>query len=90
MLFCLPTKIKATSLQVTNIIGHFRLVYCLGMPSRYATKSLSDGFVNYTAQTGILNNKSMFVLGLSYDSAKSKKSQIDKKLNNDIANPATF
>ncbi|MFN3021162.1 hypothetical protein ACK1KB_09275 [Chryseobacterium sp. TY3] len=64
--------------------------YWLGMPSRYLTKSLSDGLVNYTVITGILNNKSMFVLGLSYDSAKSKKSQIDKKLNNDIANPATF
>ncbi|SKB73774.1 Outer membrane protein beta-barrel family protein [Soonwooa buanensis] len=64
--------------------------YWLGMPSRYLTKSLSESLVNYTAKTEIMNNKSMFVLGLSYDFAKGKKNQIDKKLNNDTAPPATF
>ncbi|WP_313031111.1 hypothetical protein [Soonwooa sp.] len=64
--------------------------YWLGMPSPYLIKSLSESLVNYTAKTEIMNNKSMFVIGLSYDFPKGKKNQIDKKLNNDTAPPATF
>jgi len=32
----------------------------------------------------------MFLLGAAFDFAKGKKNQIDKKLNNDTAPPATF
>ncbi len=32
----------------------------------------------------------MFILGLSYDFSKGKKTEIQKKLNNDTAPAATF
>lgn len=65
-------------------------IYWLGMPSRYKTKSLSESLVNYTSKTEIINNYSMFILGVAFDFAKGKKNNIDKKLNNDTAPPATF
>ncbi|MGV4414261.1 outer membrane beta-barrel protein [Chryseobacterium sp. T1] len=65
-------------------------IYWLGMPSRYKTKSLPESMVNYTAKTEIMNNKSMFLIGAAFDFAKGKKNDIDKKLNNDTAPPATF
>ncbi len=64
--------------------------YWLGMPSEYKTKSLPESLVNYSRHTQIWNNKSMFVLGVSYDFSKGKKTQIDKKLNNNTAPTATF
>jgi hypothetical protein len=65
-------------------------MYWLGMPSDYKTKSLPESLVNYSRHNQIWNNKSMFVLGLSYDFSKGKKTEIDKKLNNSTAPAATF
>lgn len=65
-------------------------LYWIGTPSDYKTKSLPESPVNYSRHNQILNNKSMFVLGLSYDFSKGKKTQIDKTLNNSTAPAATF
>lgn len=65
-------------------------MYWIGMPSEYKTKSLPESLVGYTIHTQIMNNKSMFVLGLSYDFSKGKKTELQKKLNNDTAPAATF
>ncbi|WP_160136016.1 outer membrane beta-barrel protein [Chryseobacterium sp. c4a] len=65
-------------------------MYWIGMPSEYKTKSLSESLVDYKLHTQIMNNKSMFVLGFSYDFSKGKKTEIQKKLNNDTAPAATF
>ncbi len=65
-------------------------MYWIGMPSDYKTKSLPESLVNYSGRTQIWNNKSMFILGLSYDFSKGKKTVIDKKLNNSTAPAATF
>lgn len=65
-------------------------MYWIGTPSEYKTKSLSESLVDYRLHTQIMNNKSMFVLGLSYDFSKGKKTELQKKLNNDTAPAATF
>lgn len=65
-------------------------MYWIGTPSEYKTKSLSESLVDYRVHTQIMNNKSMFILGLSYDFSKGKKTEIQKKLNNDTAPAATF
>ncbi len=65
-------------------------MYWMGMPSDYKTKSLSESLVNYSRHNQIWNNKSMFVIGLSYDFSKGKKTEIEKKLNNSTAPAATF
>jgi hypothetical protein len=65
-------------------------MYWIGMPSRYKTKTLSESIVSYSSQTQIFNNKNMIILGFSYDFAKGKKNNVDKKLNNDTAPAATF
>lgn len=65
-------------------------MYWMGMPSEYKTKSLPESLVNYNVHTKIMNNKSMFVLGLSYDFSKGKKTELQRKLNNDTAPAATF
>lgn len=65
-------------------------MYWIGMPSEYKTKSLPESLVDYKVHTQIINNKSMFVLGLSYDFSKGKKTEIQRKLNNETAPAATF
>lgn len=65
-------------------------MYWLGMPSRYKTKTLDESLVNYVGTTNIYNNRNMFILGLSYDFAKGKKNEFNRKLNNDTAPAATF
>jgi hypothetical protein len=65
-------------------------MYWIGMPSEYKTKSLPESLVDYKVHTQIMNNKSMFVVGLSYDFSKGKKTEIQRKLNNDTAPAATF
>ena len=65
-------------------------MYWIGTPSQYRTKTLQESLVSYTSQTRIYNNRNMFVLGVSYDFAKGKKNQVDRKLNNDTAPAATF
>jgi len=65
-------------------------MYWIGMPSEYKTKSLPESLVDYNVHTKIMNNKSMFVLGLSYDFSKGKKTEIQRKLNNETAPAATF
>ncbi|WP_312286362.1 outer membrane beta-barrel protein [Chryseobacterium gleum] len=65
-------------------------MYWIGMPSEYKTKSLPESLVDYRVHTQIMNNKSMFVLGLSYDFSKGKKTEIQRKLNNETAPAATF
>lgn len=65
-------------------------MYWIGMPSHYRTKSLPQSLVNYNVDTKIMNNKSMFVLGVSFDFSKGKKTEIQRKLNNNTAPAATF
>ena len=65
-------------------------MYWVGMPSEYKTKSLNESLVNYTSHTQIWNNKNMFVLGLSYDFATGKKTDVKRKLENETAGAATF
>ncbi|MDR6459036.1 outer membrane receptor protein involved in Fe transport [Chryseobacterium vietnamense] len=65
-------------------------MYWIGMPSEYKTKSLPESLVDYKVHTQIMNNKSMFVVGLSYDFSKGKKTEIQRKLNNETAPAATF
>jgi len=65
-------------------------MYWMGMPSEYKTKSLQESLVDYRVHTQIMNNKSMFVLGLSYDFSTGKKTELQRKLNNETAPAATF
>ncbi|MFP3833035.1 TonB-dependent receptor domain-containing protein [Chryseobacterium sp. SIMBA_028] len=65
-------------------------MYWMGIPSEYKTKSLPESLVDYKVHTQIMNNKSMFVLGISYDFSKGKKTEIQRKLNNETAPAATF
>ncbi|WP_179471296.1 outer membrane beta-barrel protein [Chryseobacterium sp. H1D6B] len=65
-------------------------MYWIGMPSEYKTKSLKESLVNYSRVGQIINNKSMFVLGFSYDFSKGKKTDLQRKLNNSTAPAATF
>ncbi|WP_267402134.1 MULTISPECIES: outer membrane beta-barrel protein [unclassified Chryseobacterium] len=65
-------------------------MYWIGMPSEYKTKSLPESLVNYSRVNRIMNNKSMFILGISYDFSKGKKTNLEKKLNNSTAPAATF
>lgn len=65
-------------------------MYWIVMPSEYKTKSLPESLVDYRLNTQIMNNKSMFILGLSYDFSKGKKTEIQRKLNNETAPAATF
>ncbi|NAW49921.1 outer membrane beta-barrel protein [Elizabethkingia argentiflava] len=65
-------------------------IYYIGSPSKYATKSLAGSLLNYNAEVHIDNNKSMWVVGLSYDFAKGKKLEVKKKLDNQTAPAATF
>lgn len=65
-------------------------MYWIGMPSEYKTKSLQESLVNYSRVGQIMNNKSMFVLGVSYDFSKGKKTDLQRKLNNSTAPAATF
>lgn len=65
-------------------------MYWIGMPSEYKTKSLPESLVNYSRVNRIMNNRSMFVMGFSYDFSKGKKTELDKKLNNYTAPAATF
>lgn len=65
-------------------------MYWIGMPSDYKTKSLKESLVDYSKRNQIINNKSMFVLGFSYDFSKGKKTDLDRKLNNSTAPAATF
>ncbi|MGG5210856.1 TonB-dependent receptor plug domain-containing protein [Chryseobacterium sp. MIQD13] len=65
-------------------------MYWIGMPSEYKTKSLPESLVDYNVHTKIMNNKSMFVLGVSFDFSKGKKTEIQRKLNNETAPAATF
>lgn len=65
-------------------------MYWIGMPSEYKTKSLSESLVDYTSHTQIWNNKNMFVLGFSYDFSTGKKTNVDRKLQNQTAGAATF
>lgn len=65
-------------------------MYWIGMPSEYKTKSLPESLVNYSRVNRIMNNRSMFVLGFSYDFSKGKKTDLQKKLNNSMAPAATF
>lgn len=65
-------------------------MYWIGMPSEYKTKSLPESLVDYSRVNRIMNNRSMFVLGFSYDFSKGKKTDLQKKLNNSTAPAATF
>ncbi|UWX60445.1 TonB-dependent receptor [Chryseobacterium oranimense] len=65
-------------------------MYWIGMPSEYKTKSLPESLVDYNVHTKIMNNKSMFVLGVSFDFSKGKKTELQRRLNNETAPAATF
>ncbi|QCX54432.1 TonB-dependent receptor [Elizabethkingia sp. JS20170427COW] len=88
----------STNENMNHVFVNYRLkewtftsgMYWLGMPSEYKTKSLLESLVNYSRNTQIWNNKSMFIVGVSYDFSSGKKLQIQKKLNNSTATAATF
>ena len=88
----------STNENANHVFANYKLknwtfgtgMYWLGMPSDYKTKSLSQSLVNYSRHNQIWNNKSMFILGLSYDFSKGKKTNLDRKLNNSTAPAATF
>ncbi|WP_295229466.1 outer membrane beta-barrel protein [uncultured Chryseobacterium sp.] len=65
-------------------------MYWIGTPSDYKTKSLPESLVNYSRHNQIWDNKSMLVLGISYDFSKGKKNEINRNLNNSTAPAATF
>ncbi|MEC5395249.1 TonB-dependent receptor plug domain-containing protein [Bergeyella sp. RCAD1439] len=65
-------------------------MYWIGMPSEYRIKSLSESVVDYTVHTKIINNKNMFVLGVSYDFSTGKKNELNKTLNNNVTPASTF
>ncbi|MFV0177140.1 outer membrane beta-barrel family protein [Empedobacter falsenii] len=64
--------------------------YWLEMPSEYKSKSVAESIVQTTNHTQIWNNKNMFILGFSYDFATGKKTNINRKLQNQTAGAATF
>lgn len=64
--------------------------YWIGTPSEYKSKSVVESVVQTTNNTKIWNNKNMFILGFSYDFATGKKTNINKKLQNNTAQAATF
>ncbi len=87
----LTTNENASHLTANYKYNNFTFtaaVYWIGMPSEYNTKSIPGSLVYHSSNAEIHNNKSMFALGLSYDFAKGKKNDIDRKLNNSTA-PAT-
>lgn len=63
-------------------------LYWIGVPATYHSKSILGSVVYHSSDAKIYNTKSMLVFGLSYDFAKGKKNDIDRKLNNSTA-PAT-
>ncbi len=65
-------------------------MYWIGIPSDYKTKSLPESLVNYSRHNRNWDNKSMLVLGISYDFSKGKKNEINRNLNNSTAPAATF
>ena len=60
------------------------------MPSTYKQKTMDKQYVDYSRVGKIWDNKSMFVLGLSFDFATGKKTNINRKLENQTAGAATF
>lgn len=65
-------------------------MYFIGTPSIYEKETLPESIVQQQRFSQILNNKNLFVFGLSYDFSSGKKLQIQKKLNNSTAPAATF
>jgi len=65
-------------------------VYWIGMPSTYKQKTLDKQFVDYSRIGKIWDNKSMFAFGVSFDFATGKRTNINRKLENDTAGAATF
>ncbi|MEF9477225.1 hypothetical protein OWR28_05345 [Chryseobacterium sp. 1B4] len=55
-------------------------MYWIGMPSGYKTKSLPESLVDYRLHTQMMNNKPMFILGLSYDFSKGKERRCRESL----------
>lgn len=65
-------------------------MYFIGTPSIYEKETLPESIVQQQRFSQILNNKNLFVFGLSYDFSSGKKIQIQKKLNNSTAPASTF
>jgi len=65
-------------------------IYFIGTPSIYEKETLPESIVQQQRFSQILNNKNLFVFGLSYDFSSGKKIQIQKKLNNSTAPASTF
>ncbi len=65
-------------------------MYFIGTPSIYDKETLRESIVQQQRFSQILNNKNLFVFGLSYDFSSGKKIQIQKKLNNSTAPASTF
>lgn len=65
-------------------------VYWIGMPSTYKQKTLDKQFVDYYRVGKIWDNKSMLAFGVSFDFATGKRTNINKKLENNTAGAATF
>lgn len=65
-------------------------MYWIGMPSTYKQKTMDKQFVDYSRVGKIWDNKSMLAFGLSFDFATGKKTNINRKLENQTAGAATF
>lgn len=65
-------------------------LYWIGMSAQYKTKSLSNSLVKYNSLTNIYNNKSMFIIGISYNFFSGKKNEINRTLHNHTDPAATF
>lgn len=65
-------------------------MYFIGTPSIYEKETLPESIVQQQRFSQILNNKNLFVFGLSYDFSSGKRLQIQKKLNNNTAPATTF
>lgn len=62
----------------------------IGTPSEYKTKSQEGSLVDYMGHTRIFNNKNMLSFGISYNFSRGKKTDIDKKVENETPESANF
>ncbi len=62
----------------------------IGTPSEYKTKSQEGSLVDYMGHTRIFNNKNMLSFGISYNFSRGKKTDIDKKVENETLESANL
>lgn len=57
-------------------------VFFMGKDAHYRTETAGESFVKYFDDRRIRDNRSMFVLGFSYDFRSGKQKEVSRKLNN--------